>query len=183
MVRELLKCLQSSRAHKAILYSAGVVLMAAAILTAAGCYETDFEVVDASSAVAVHGLPGSYIPDAGGSLTISAVPHSNDYRFREVSKDNKVSTGYIRMVPLKGDIYIVQVKYDDEEGYILVFYQFTSDRHYKQMFPDVDDSRLYQLAEQHGVMLDLDFMYLDGSRSNIMAFLRAHVDLPFSSGQ
>ena len=61
MVRELLKCLQSSRAHKAILYSAGVVLMAAAILTAAGCYETDFEVVDASSAVAVHGLPGSYI--------------------------------------------------------------------------------------------------------------------------
>ena len=181
MARELLGFLKGGRTHQAILYSAGVVLVAAAILTAAGCYDTDVEVIDASSAVAVYNLPGSYIPDAGGSLTISSVPHSNDYRFREVSKDNKVSTGYIRMVPLKGDIYIVQVKYDDEGGYILVFYQFTSDRHYKQMFPDVDDSKLYQLAEQHGVMLDLDFMYLDGTRSNIMAFLRAHASLPFSS--
>lgn len=183
MVIEQLRFLKGGRAHKAILYSAGLVLVAAVILTAAGCYETDFEVVDAFSAVAVNGLAGSYTPDAGGSLTISAVPDSNDYRFREVSKDNQVSTGYIRMVPLKGDIYIVQVKYDDEEGYILVFYQFTIDStgaHYKLMFPDVDDSRLEQLAKQHGVTLDLDFMYLDGTRSNIMAFLRAHASLPFT---
>lgn len=180
MTRSLL---QRFKAHTTILYTAGVVLMAAAILTAAGCYETDFEVIDASSAVAVYGLPGSYTPDAGGSLTISAVPDSNDYRFREVSKDNKVSTGYIRMVPLKGDIYIVQVKYDDEKGYILAFYQFTSDRHYELLIPDVDDSRLNQLAAQHNVTLDLDFMSLDGSRNNIMAFLRAHASLPFTYGE
>jgi hypothetical protein len=180
MARELLRFLQGSRAHKTILYSAGVVVVAAAILTAAGCYGTDVEVIDASSAIAVYGVPGNYTYDAGGSVTISAVPHSNDYRFREVSKDNKVSTGYLRLVPLKGDIYIVQAKYDDEDGYCLVFYQFTSDRRFKQMYPDVDDSRLDQLAQQHGVTIDPDFMYLEGSRNNIMAFLRAHASLPFT---
>jgi hypothetical protein len=184
MARSLLQRLQGSGAHKAILYSAGVVLVAAVILIVAGCYETDFEVIDAFSAVAVYGVTGTYNVESGGTMTISAVPHSNDYRFQEVSKDNKVSTGYIRMVPLKGDIYIVQAKYDNEDVYYLAFYRFTIDSsgsHYQPMYPDVDDSRLYQLAEQHDVMLDLDFIYLDGSRSNIMAFLRAHANLPFSS--
>ena len=88
MVRELLRCLQGRGAHKTILYSAGVVLVVAVILTAAGCYETDVEVIDASSAVAVNGVPGTYNVESGGTMTISAVPHSNDYRFRDVSKDN-----------------------------------------------------------------------------------------------
>lgn len=183
MIRTLLKFLKDSWAHKAILYASGLVLLAAAILTAVGCYETDFEVITASSAVALYGAPGNYTLDEGGSFTISAVPHSNDYRFREVSKDNKVSTGYFRAVPLRGDIYIVQAKYDDEDGYYLVFYQFTSDRRFKQMYPDVDDTRLDQLAQQYGVTIDWDWMYLDGSRSDIMAFLRAHASLSFSSGQ
>ena len=184
MVRELLKFLKGGKAHKAILYSAGIVLMAAVMLATAGCYESDIEVIDASSAVAVYGVTGTYNVESGGTMTISAVPHSNDYRFREVSKDDKISTGYLRMVPLKGDIYIVQAKYDDDEVYYLAFYQFTIDSsgsHYKPMYPDVDDERLYQLAEQHGVTLDLDFIYMDGSRSNMMAFLRAHASLPFSS--
>jgi hypothetical protein len=164
------------------------VLVAAAILTAAGCYETDFEIIDASSAVAVNGVSGTYTKQAGGTMTISAVPHSNDYRFREVSKDNKGSTGYLRMVPLQGDIYIVQVKYDNEPVYYLVFYKFTYDSsgaRYWEMYPDVSDEKLNQLAQQHGVAIDWDtselfIPILNGSRSNIMAFLRAHAGLPFA---
>jgi hypothetical protein len=185
MTRSLLKCLQDSGAHKTILYSAGIMLMAAAILTAAGCYETYVEVIDASSAVAVFDAPGHYTYDAGGGVTISAVPNSNDYRFREVSKDNDVSTGYLRAVPLQGDIYIVQAKYDDDEVYYLTFYQFTSDRRFKPMESHVDDKKLDQLAQQYGVKIDRDFdlvPYLSGSRSSIKAFLLGHASLPFTSG-
>lgn len=187
MARGLLRFLQGSRAQKTILYSAGLVLLAAAILTTVGCYETDFEVIDASSAVAVNGVTGTYNVESGGTMTISAVPHSNDYRFREVSKDNKASTGYLRAVPLQGDIYVVQAKYDDDPVYYLAFYQFTIDssgKHYKPMETNVDDKRIDQLAQQHGVTIDwdtFDFVpYLEGSRSDIMTFLRAHAGLPFS---
>lgn len=186
MTRSLLQRLHGIKTHITILYAAGVVLMAATILASTGCYETYVEVIDASSAVAVTDAPGHYTYDAGGGVTISAVPDSNDYRFREVSKDNGVSTGYIRMVPLQGDIYIVQAKYDDDEVYYLAFYQFTSDRHFKPMEPDVDEKRLDQLAQQYGVTIDWGFdivPYLNGSRSTIMAFLRGHASLPFFSGK
>ena len=188
MARELGRFLQGSRAHKTILYSTGLVLVAVAVLATAGCYETDFEVIDASSAVAVDGVPGTYTKQEGGTMTISAVPHSNDYRFQSVSKDNNVSTGYLRMVPLQGDFYIVQAKYDSEPVYYLVFYKFTYDAsgaRYWEMYPDVGDEKLDQLAQQHGVTIDWDTSeffvpILDGSRSNIMAFLRAHANLPFA---
>jgi hypothetical protein len=182
MTRALLRFLQRNLAHKTILYSAGLVLLVAGILAVAGCYETYVEVIDANSAVAVFGATGNYTYDAGGAVTISAVPNSNDYRFQEVSKDNEVSAGYLRIVPLEGDIYIVQAKYDDEEVYYLAFYQFTSDRHFKPMEPDADDKRLDQLAQQYGVKINRDFdivPYLNGSRSTILAFLRAHAGLTF----
>ena len=186
MATSLFRCMQGSGTHKTILYSAGIVMIAVVILTAAGCYETYVEVIDAASAVAVTGAPGHYTYDAGGEVIISAVPGSNDYRFREVSKDNDVSTGYLRIVTLKGDIYIVQAKYDDDEVYYLAFYQFTSDRRFKPMEPNVGDKKLDQLAQQYGVTIDWDFdivPYLNGSRSTIMAFLLGHASLPFSSGK
>jgi hypothetical protein len=51
------------------------------------------------------------------------------------------------------------------------------------MYPDVSDEKLDQLAQQHGVTLDLDFIHLEGSRNDIMAFLRAHANLPFTYGE
>jgi hypothetical protein len=186
MATSLFQCVHGSGTHKAICYTAGIVMMAVVMLTAAGCYETYVEVIDASSAVAVTGAPGHYTYDAGGEVLILAVPGSNDYRFREVSKDNDVSTGSIRMVPLQGDIYIVQAKYDDDEVYYLAFYQFTSDRRFKPMEPTVGEKKLNHLAQQYGVTIDWDFdivPYLNGSRSTIMAFLLGHASLPFSSGK
>jgi hypothetical protein len=115
------------------------------------------------------------------------VPLSNDYRFRDVSKDNKASTGYIRAVLLQGNIYIVQAKYDDDPVYYLGFYQFiydSSGAHYKPMEPTVEEKRVDQLAKQYGVTIDwdsYDFVpFLNDSGSNIMAFLRAHASLPFA---
>jgi len=56
------------------------------------------------------------------------------------------------------------------------------------MEPNVDDTRLDQLAQQYGVTIDWDtseffIPILNGSRSDIMAFLRAHASLPFSPAQ
>jgi uncharacterized membrane protein len=187
MPRKGFKSLKGRRIQNAVLRSAGFVLLATVLVILAGCYETDFEVIDASSAVAVYGVAGTYNVEGGGTMTISAVPHSNDYRFREVSKDNKISTGYLRLVPLKGSIYIVQAKYDDDSFYYFDFYEFTVDSsgsHYRPMNAEIDETGLDQLAQQNGVTIDwysIDFVpYLEGSRANIMAFLRAHTTLPFS---
>jgi hypothetical protein len=181
------KSLRDRGTQRAVLRSAGFVLLAAIIVTVAGCYETDFEVIDASSAVAVYGVTGTYNVEGGGTTTISAVPLSNDYRFKDVSKDNKISTGYLRLVPLRGNIYIVQAKYDDDSYYYLDFYEFTVDSSGSQcrpMEPTIEEEELDQLAQQYGVTIDwysIDFVpFLEGSRANIMAFLRAHATLPFS---
>jgi hypothetical protein len=169
------------------LRSAGLVLVAGIVLFAAGCYETEVEVISASSAVSVYGLPGTYNKEKGGTMIISAVPLSNDYRFRDVGKDNKASTGYLRAVPLKGNIYIVQAKYDDDPIYYVGFYQFiydSSGAHYKPMEPTASEQSLDQLAKQYGVTIDwetLDFVpYLKGSPGSILGFLRAHASLPFA---
>jgi hypothetical protein len=186
MTRLLLRCLQGRRVLQTILYSVGLVLLAVSILAIDGCYETYVEVIDASSAVAVRGATGHYTYASGGKVTIWAVPDSNDYRFQEVSKDNEVSAGYLRIVPLKGDIYIVQAKYDDDEVYYIAFYQFSNDRHFKPMEPDADEKKLNQLAQQYGVTIDRGFdivPYLNGSQSTILAFLRAHAGLSFVPAQ
>ncbi|MBN1253646.1 MAG: hypothetical protein JXA50_00010 [Deltaproteobacteria bacterium] len=187
MTSTFCKSLRDRGTQCAVLRFAGLMLLAAVIVTVAGCYETDFEVIDASSAVAVYGVTGTYNVEGGGTMTISAVPLSNDYRFREVSKDNKISTGYLRLVPLKGSIYIVQAKYDDDSFYYFDFYEFTVDSsgsHYRPMDPSIEEEGLDQLAQQNGVTIDwysIDLVpYLEGSRANIMAFLRAHATLPFT---
>jgi hypothetical protein len=165
-------------------HTAGILLLVVMVLAITGCYETDVEVISASAAVAVNGVPGDYTFDNGGSLTVSAVPLSNDYRFREVSKDNKASTGYLRLVPLRGDIYIVQAKYDNDTVYFIDFYQFNSStRRFQPLNVSADEKKIDQLAQQYKVKIDwesYDYVpYLTGTSSNILAFLKAHANLPF----
>lgn len=57
-------------------------------------------------------------------MIITPVPMSNDFHFQEIRKGRKGSDGYIRAVLLKGNIYIVQGKYDDPV-YYLSYYEFT----------------------------------------------------------
>ena len=161
-----------------------IALLAVMALAMTGCYETDVEVISASTAVAVYGAPGDYTFDNGGTLTVSAVPLSNDYRFRETSKNNKVSTGYLRLVPLRGDIYIIQAKYDNESVYFIDFYQFNaSTRRFQPMIAVADEKSINQLAQRYNIKIDwesYDFEpFLSGTSSNILAFLKAHANLSF----
>jgi hypothetical protein len=187
MKRLFFKFIKGRRVQHSLLAAAGILLLAGIILAVSGCYETDVEIISASSAVSVYGLPGTYNKEKGGTMIIFAVPLSNDYRFRDVSKDNKASTGYLRAVPLQGNIYIVQAKYDDDPVYYLGFYQFiydSSGAHYKPMEPTASEKSLDQLAKQYGVTIDwetFDFVpYLKGSPDSILGFLRAHASLPFA---
>jgi hypothetical protein len=164
-------------------YSKGI-LLAVMILSIAGCYETDVEVISASAAVAVNGVPGDYTYDDGRKLTVSAVPLSNDYRFREVSKKNKAYTGYLRLVPLRSDIYIIQAKYDNETVYYIDFYQFNaSTRRFQPMEAGTSEKSLNQLAQKYNVKInwdELDFVpHLTGTGSNILAFLKEHANFSF----
>jgi hypothetical protein len=153
-------------------------------LFATGCYEVSQEVILASEAVAVNGLPGSYTKDDQQTReTISAIPFSNDYRFQrfESPDEKKPTSGYLRAVPLRDNIYIVQIKNDDEPGYVLDFYRFSLGEGYRHLKPNEDQAK--QLARQFGVELLWDDSFgehqLNGSRENILRFLYAHrgVDL------
>lgn len=150
------------------------------LLAGAGCYEVNQEIIMATQAVSVYELPG-YYTSANYKTTITAVPNSNDYRFQETDKKNKTSSGYLRLVPLRDNIYIVQAKYDDESSYYLMFYRFTVDSSGKHYMPlEANPEQVTQLAKQYNVTYDEDEMMGDmvsGSRENIMNFLYAHKNL------
>ncbi|MCX5657232.1 MAG: hypothetical protein NTZ48_03265 [Candidatus Omnitrophica bacterium] len=156
-----------------------ILLLLALFLS--GCYTVDQEIIGAQDASCVYNLPGPYsdINYPEQKTIISAVPDSNDYRFKRITRE-KTSTGYIRAIPLRDDIYIVQFKFDDEDVYYIDFYQFTSDKYYFP-FEVRDYDALGALATQYNVTLDFDDVfgenYLSGSRENILAFLGAHSGL------
>lgn len=158
---------------------AGVLLL----LVNAGCYEVDQEIIFASSAMAVYGLPGDYT-SAEYKTNIAVVPSSNDYRFREINKEGKASTGYLRAVLLRDNVYAVQVKYDNETVYYVLFYSFTvnsdGSKNYVPLEP-ADYPLVYKMAPQYGVDIEMDeFAFTDilkGKRADIMNFIYAHKNL------
>jgi predicted porin len=159
----------------------GIVTGILLLLACAGCYEVGQEVIRATQAASVYGLPG-YYTSTSYQTTITAVPGSNDYRFQETDKNNKTSSGYLRLIPLRDNIYIVQAKYDDESSYYLMFYSFTvnadGSKRYQPLQADSD--QVVQLAKQYNVTYDTDEMlgdYISGSRENILDFLYAHKNL------
>lgn len=168
--------------NRILLFCAGLFLLSLVPLIG-GCYQTDSEIIRASDAISLPALAGTYTHPQSGTTTISTVPLSRDYRFRRVSKKNTVSTGYLRAVRLRGDIYIVQVKFDNEPGYLLTFFRFTANSTGKEfigMEANVPWERLEQLAKGHrAVLIDDGFgLSLKGKRGDIMSFLLAHRTLP-----
>jgi len=166
---------------KTVMKASGLLTSVLLLLVNAGCYEVGQEIIFASAAKAVYGLPG-YYTSANYRTTITAVPNSNDYRFQETDNKNKTSSGYLRLVPLRDNIYIVQAKYDDESSYFLLFYRFTvnADGSKNYMPLQANPDQVTQLAKQYNVTYDIDEMLGDmvsGSRENIMNFLYAHKNL------
>jgi len=149
------------------------------LMLAAGCYEVDQEVILASEAIAIPGLPGTYEDrdDPTKSTVVSNVPDSNDYRFKSGS-----DSGYLRAVPLRDDIYIVQVKYDDDRVYYLLFCRYAAGPGGGFQFLEVAASpeQIDVLAREHGVQIDTDAVMMvdtvDGPRDAILSFMRAHPD-------
>ena len=174
-----------SRKRSRAPFFAFFVVLSVAVLFLAGCYEVEKEVITAAEAVSIHGVEGTY-NTSDGTTTISAVPHSRDYRFRSISKKGRASAGYLRAIPLRGNIYLVQIKYDDEPIYCLVFYRFTVDsrggKKYTQLEADVSDERLIQVASSHGAKLFADELglYLEGDRKKMLSFLLAHKAFRFT---
>jgi len=53
---------------------------------------------------------GSIKWEEGGTTELSRVGFSNDYRFREVSKTNAVSTGTFRALHIRDAVYALQAR-------------------------------------------------------------------------
>lgn len=168
-----IRCTQSF-----VLRAGCLLLLAAAAVMVTGCYEVEQEVIRSSDAVRINGLPGTF-SSSDSKMTISAVPGSNDYRFRRTFSDGSVESGYIRAIPLRDNIYIVQIKLDDESKYVIEFFQYNRKR-INQILIENSYSDFERLAKQYNITFksgeldSLGQMILDGSRSNILAFLRAH---------
>lgn len=156
------------------------------LLLFAACYETDQEVIRIDQAVAVPDLVGSYTEDLNElTIDITAVPYSNEYRYREVAENGKVETGTLRIIPLRDTIYLVQSTTDGHPGYILAFYDFRgSEKTYETMDADASEAELVALATQYGVSLtegDDAYYRMSGSPDNMLAFLLAHKNFTFVS--
>ena len=143
----------------------------------AGCYETKNEIITASQAVRVEGFPQSY-----DGYTISAVTGNNDYRYLKPAENNfPAESGYLRLVPLKENIYIAQIKDDDYWSYMVMFMRISegaNGKKLKMIFPRTSIDPL-----RYGVNLKIHNLFnltLSGSSQNIMNFLKAHVNTDFT---
>lgn len=145
-------------------------------LFAAGCYDVKDEVILAHEAVSIEGLPSKY-----WTYTITPIANSRDYRFASpAEKDAPAESGYIRAVPLKDNIYIVQVKYDNYQTYILMFFKLITDARGKEIRMAFPDTAIE--PAQYGVKIKVNNFYgttLIGRRKNILAFLKAHEKVSF----
>ena len=144
----------------------------------AGCYEVQEEIISASQAVRIEGLPEIYY-----TYTLSARTGSNDYHFaKPAEKDSPAESGYARALPLKDNIYILQLKFDNYKNYLIMFTKLINNaegkgKELRMVFPkEVIDPASY------GVNLkveNLAMVTLTGDRKNILSFLKAYAAVNF----
>lgn len=150
-----------------------LIFLAGLLLT--GCYSIREEVIPASLGEVIPFLSEQADLEGGDKIYFSRSTLNNDYRFRQVyGGDGAEKLGTFRAMRVKGNIYAVQARYDDESGYILLFYAITADRFDEVDVASVDD--LSRLAAQHGVKYysDKEFgdEWFDGSPDRILAMLK-----------
>jgi hypothetical protein len=155
--------------------AAGMAVVCAQVL--GGCYEVDREVIPVSAGVQLPmSSPIRWNNGAQADFTYS--PATRDYRFSDRNNDGKVRTGSARAMPIRGNIYALQLHYDNVQGYELVFVQVTPSR-----FDTMDPvGNVQALADRFGVTLSegIEFEWrLEGEPGRMLAFLRAHSELQF----
>lgn len=148
-----------------------LIFLAGLLLT--GCYSIREEVIPASLGEIIPFLSEQADLEGGDKIYFSRSTFNNDYRFRQVyGGDGAEKLGTFRAMRVKGNIYAVQARYDDESGYNLFFYVITADRLYL-VVPRGDD--LSRLAAQHGVEYWWDDEFaegFEGSPDRILAMLK-----------
>ena len=163
----------------------GVALLAA-LAVLAGCYETDFPVIEAGKGAEVPGLAGAYeIPDDGEFVIEdrSKEPASNGYVY--LLRDDIGEELELLADKLQDDLWLVQIGKTEADGsrrYMFLFLART-DGIFVFKFANVmrEDNPSERLAAQMGVEFTEDVTHsgeprswLKGSRENVLAFLRAH---------
>ncbi len=137
----------------------------------AACYEVGEEIVDAEMAEEVPTLPGRYSLGEGAFTIISDQPETNDYGYEETDSNGEASTGSLRAVHLRDDLYLAQVMPDDG-GIFAAFFQHPESW---LMIPLKTTPAVFDLASRFNVEIATDMAdILIGSRHDILAFLLAH---------
>ncbi|HSH12446.1 MAG TPA: hypothetical protein VLA15_01810 [Desulfurivibrionaceae bacterium] len=144
-----------------------------AVLSLAGCYEVKEEVIPATL--------GEIIPYAsdradfvgGGKIIFTRSSLNNDYRFRDISEDGTERDGTFRAMQIKGNIYAVQTRYDEEPHYLILFYAINFDNF--QAMEIAGDSDLKVFAARFGVECrdEPAEKSLVGPAEKVLALLRA----------
>jgi hypothetical protein len=168
------------RSGAAVLYS----LVATICLLLGGCYDVTQEVIPLDQGEVLPYTSNYATLDKGGSLSLSRSGSGNDYRFQSTDKDGAKRTGSFRVMRIKGDVFAVQLRYDDEHDYSIFFENITSNR-FTGMAP-APGSDTAGLAKSYGVTLDEDPLDdstwdLGGSPSAMLGFIKAHSGFDFTA--
>lgn len=150
----------------------------------AGCYESSKSVISSDIATEIpyrsdHAELGDHGKD--GTMYINKDPYSNEYHFKEDAKAIEAdvfgcAAGVFRAIPVKEDIYALQVKCDtDDDSYDIVFYRIHTDT-FSGTDP-ADDDAVKSLAARYNVAMSGD--NLTGDPKDILGFIRAHSELKF----
>lgn len=156
-------------------------LVALLCFFSAGCYETQNEIILSSQGMRIEGFPQSY-----NGYTITRAPGSNDYRYLKPAENNSpAESGYMRVVLLRDNIYIAQVKDDSYRNFIIMFLRLVNGPGggELQIVSPKYDAYLDDVS-RYGIKVNGNDWFgaqLNGSRGNIMGFLKAHTKATFTN--
>lgn len=157
------------------------ILLIIHFLFLSGCYFADHEVISASMAIKTPYSHNEVVSEKVGILKLDTVTDNNDYRYLMKYHDGSSETGTIRALHLRDNIYILQVKGDEEPDYEIGFFEITRDQ-YKEVLP-VEYEEIDTIAYNNKVTIYSDAYTdsLEGEPEGLLAFLLAHKNLAFEN--
>jgi hypothetical protein len=143
-----------------------------------GCYTSNGEVITSQAAEAMPYTATTVDLQADGKLELTHKPGGNDYAFRHTKSDDPTGrAGTIRGIHIKGNIYAVQMKYDDESSYDIAFCRLHAGS-FELVVPK-SDSAVKALAAQDKVAFTGLLGALTGDPADVLKFIRDHKQIEF----
>ena len=154
-----------------------ILLVLLLCLPFAGCYQADQEVIPANVAETLPYKPDKVDLQEDGGMVLHQPASGHDYAFTQTKKDgSNVQKGTLRVMRVKGSIYAVQLKYEDENSYDVLFCQIGANK-FEIMEPKSDDAVL-KLADRYKVHIK-NGNNLSGEPGSLLDFIKAHKELIF----